>query len=54
MTDFNDVSGAFGRFMPQLALPDIGLPFYNGYYCVGKLERCRRRRLFLFCLRPTV
>lgn len=39
VTDFNDVLGNFGRFMPQLVLMDIGLPFYNGYYWCGEIRK---------------
>lgn len=39
VTDFTDVLGAFGRYMPQLVLMDIGLPFYNGYYWCGEIRK---------------
>ena len=31
--DFSAVTKEFAEFAPQLVLMDIGLPFYNGYYC---------------------
>ncbi len=39
VTDFSNVLGDFGRFMPQLVLMDIGLPFYNGYYWCGEIRK---------------
>lgn len=39
VTDFNNVLGMFGQFMPQLVLMDIGLPFYNGYYWCGEIRK---------------
>ena len=39
VTDFSDVMGGFGRFMPQLVLMDVGLPFYNGYYWCGEIRK---------------
>lgn len=39
VTDFGDVLGHFGRFLPQLVLMDIGLPFYNGYYWCGEIRK---------------
>lgn len=39
VTDFSNVFGSFGRFMPHLVLMDIGLPFYNGYYWCGEIRK---------------
>lgn len=39
VTDFNDVLGHFTRFMPQLVLMDIGLPFYNGYFWCSEIRK---------------
>ena len=39
VTDFSNVLGSFGRFMPHLVLMDIGLPFYNGYYWCGEIRK---------------
>lgn len=39
VTDFGNVLGVFGQFMPQLVLMDIGLPFYNGYYWCGEIRK---------------
>ena len=30
--NFRDVAGEFAAFAPHLALMDIGLPFFDGYY----------------------
>lgn len=37
--DFSKVLEHFGRFMPQLVLMDIGLPFYNGYYWCAEIRK---------------
>lgn len=39
VTDFGNVLEHFGRFMPQLVLMDIGLPFYNGYYWCAEIRK---------------
>ena len=39
VTDFSNVLGSFGRFMPHLVLMDIGLPFYNGYYWCAQIRQ---------------
>lgn len=39
VTDFSKVLEHFGRFMPQLVLMDIGLPFYNGYYWCAEIRK---------------
>lgn len=39
VTDFQDVTGEFTRFQPQLVLLDIMLPFYNGYHWCQALRK---------------
>lgn len=39
VSDFNDVMGLVTKFVPQLILLDIGLPFYNGYYWCGEIRK---------------
>ncbi len=37
--DFANVLSHFNRFLPELVLMDIGLPFYNGYYWCGEIRK---------------
>lgn len=37
--DFNNVLEHFTRYMPQLVLMDIGLPFYNGYFWCSEIRK---------------
>ena len=37
--DFANVLSHFNRFLPELVLMDIGLPFYNGYYWCSEIRR---------------
>ncbi len=37
--DFANVLAHFNRFLPELVLMDIGLPFYNGYYWCGEIRK---------------
>lgn len=39
VTDFNNVLEHFTRYMPQLVLMDIGLPFYNGYFWCSEIRK---------------
>lgn len=39
VTDFAEVLKHFVRFLPQLVLLDIGLPFYNGYYWCAEIRK---------------
>ena len=53
VTDFSNVLGSFGRFMPHLVLMDIGL-FITDITGAGKSGKCHRRRLFLFLRLRTI
>ncbi len=37
--NFRDVAGEFAAFAPHLALMDIGLPFFDGYYWCREIRR---------------
>ncbi len=39
VTDFSDVMGEFERFMPELVLMDVSLPFYNGFYWCERIRK---------------
>ncbi|MCX4352386.1 MAG: response regulator transcription factor [Lachnospiraceae bacterium] len=39
VADFANVLSHFNRFLPELVLMDIGLPFYNGYYWCGEIRK---------------
>lgn len=39
VTDFNNVLEHFTKYMPQLVLMDIGLPFYNGYFWCSEIRK---------------
>lgn len=37
--DFTDITGEYRRYMPQLVLLDIMLPFYTGFYWCGEIRK---------------
>lgn len=37
--NFNDITGEFALFSPQLVLMDIALPFYNGFYFCSEIRK---------------
>lgn len=48
VTDFQNVLEEFEREKPHIVLMDIGLPFFNGYHCVPRLELSLRCLLYFY------